>query len=218
MSTTHNHKARTKPKKTKQMRLTSAGVVRTAGVLEPIFPTRQTVLNCTYSIIQTSISGQTLVSSTTVPTYGAIYFTLNSIDQSAQLTSVFDQYRIDMVEVCFKPRITMPTTASQNTGLFSTVVDVDDNNTLTSVNAAYDYENCVSGKGSEEQRRTLVPHCALAAYSGAFTSYANVASPWIDANSPAVVHYGVKTAWTVTDAVYTTDVLVRYKITFRNVR
>jgi len=187
------------------------------GILQPVFPLRGSLSNHRYGVIQTTATPVTITSSAVATTYGNVNFILNLLDQYSSFTSVFDQYRIRMAEVAFRPR-TIPLLAATNTGLFATVLDFDDGNNLTTFAQAEDYENAMIGKGDEPQRRTLIPHAALAAYSGAFTSFANVQDMWIDAASSGVVHYGIKTAWTQTDVAYTTDITVRYWVEFRNVR
>jgi len=72
------------------------------------------------------------------------------------------------------------------------VIDYDDGTALTSANLASAYSNCVVLNPGESCERTFSPHMALAAYGGAFTSYANVSPQWIDAASTGVQHYGVK--------------------------
>lgn len=136
----------------------------------------------------------------------------------SSLTAVFDQYRIPLIEVCFRPRANFEYSASANTGQLITVIDLDDSVPLTTMGQAADYANALIGRGIDSQRRVFRPHCALAAYSGTFTSYANVASPWIDCTSSGVIHYGVKTAWSQTDSVYSVDFTVRILAEFRNVR
>jgi len=189
------------------------------AVRQPIFPLARTLNDQTYNIIQSAAAPVTVTSSSVAATFGTVNFILNLIDQVTQLTSIFDQYRIRMVEVAFHPRVSVsaPTVAA-NTGLFTTVIDVDDSAVLTTIGQAQDYSSAVTGRGIDSQRRTLVPHAAIAAYSGAFTSFANERSPWLDAASPGVIHYGMKTAWSITDVAYTIDISVRYWLEFRNVR
>lgn len=189
----------------------------TPGVLQPVFPLRGSLSNHAYPVIQTTATPVTITSSTLATTYGNVNFILNLLDQYTSFTAVFDQYRFRMVEVVFRPRV-IPVSAATNTGLLATVIDFDDSTNLASFAQAEDYENVMVGKGDESQRRTLIPHAALAAYSGVFTSFANVQNQWLDAASAGVIHYGIKTAWTATDVAYTTDITVRYWIEFRNVR
>jgi len=122
-----------------------------------------------------------------------------------------------MVEVTFMPTANM-NAGTGAFGYFTTVVDYDDATALTLPAQALDYSNALSGEGYQAQRRVFKPHVAIAAYSGAFTSFANEESPWIDNISSGVQHYGVKTAWTVTAALQHMDVNVRMWLQFRNVR
>jgi len=120
--------------------------------------------------------------------------------------------------VWFQPRISATTAASQNVGLFASVIDYDDAASPSSVQALLDYQNVVYASGTVGHYRRFKPHVAVAAYTGAFTGYSNVTSPWIDAASTTVAHYGVKTGWTVTDTAYSMDILVRLRTSWRNVR
>lgn len=182
-------------------------------------PLAATVNNRVYDVIQSTTVPGTITSSTTFQTYSAFFFKFTDVDQNASLGAVFDQYRVVMLEVTFLPRMTIESSGSANTGLFTSVIDYDDATALTHDYQAYDYENALTGRGLDPQKRTWRPHAAVAAYGGGvFTSFANEESPWIDAASGTVQHYGLKTAWTVTDAAYTIDVLTRVWLQFRNVR
>jgi len=207
------------PNHKKKLHAVKAGQLPEAGVLEPYFPLMSTVQNKIYPFIQTTATPVTITSSVVGTAFGTVNFILNLIDQYTTFTALFDQYRIRMVETCFRPRATQAlTTSASNPGTLCTVVDNDDSNALTTFAQAQDYENAITGTGLQSQTRTQVPHAAMAAYSGAFSSFANVASPWIDCTSPGVVHYGIKTAWTQTDVAYTIDITNRYWFEFRNVR
>jgi len=169
--------------------------------------------NKPYTIVQSVLFGTVLSPSATVPTFGAVGFTLNQIDQVSTLIALFDQYKIAFVEVWFTPQ----NTGSQGTE-YSTVLDFDDSNNLASYAAANDYQNCVTTTLNDGQYRCLVPHVAVAAYSGAFTSFANETAPWIDCSSSAVVHYGIKLAAVVATAATTVISRARFHVRFRNVR
>jgi hypothetical protein len=99
------------------------------------------------------------------------------------------------------------------------VIDYDDSTNLTSVAAAEAYSTCLVLSPGESCDRTFKPRIALAAYSGAFTSYANAPSMWIDAGSTGVQHFGVKTYVPGGAAGQTLlqswDVIVEYFIRFR---
>jgi hypothetical protein len=72
------------------------------------------------------------------------------------------------------------------------VVDYDDASALTSAAQARSFESCIIVPPGKECTRQFKPRIAMAAYSGTFTSFANVADQWIDSNSNSVAHYGVK--------------------------
>lgn len=154
--------------------------------------------------------------STTVATFTYVNFSLSQSNQASALTDLFDQYMIDGAEVWILPRYSLASN-SNNWGTLYSVIDVDDSNLLTSVAQANEYVSCVESEGTQGHYRHLVPHCALAAFSGAFTSYANVKHQWIDAASPNVQHYGIKVAASVTGIALVYDLRIRLSFRFRNV-
>lgn len=175
--------------------------------------------NTVHKIVQMYEVPGWITASNTVPVYQVANVVATSIDQISSLTALFDQYRIARVEFWVTPRNSQgSTTASANVGLFHSVIDFDDSTQLASVAAANDYTNVLIGTGLDGHYRTFVPHAAVAAYSGTFTSYANVEAPWIDAASTSVQHYGMKCAWTVCDAAYVMDLVVRVHSEWRNIR
>jgi len=177
-------------------------------------PTNNTIL----PIMQTYVHPNSpFTSSALSATFGGLAFMVSSLDQISSLTALFDQYRIIEIEVWIIPRTTNNTVTS-NTGLLATVVDYDDDTVLGTLGAALDYTNVVVGTGIEGHYRRFKPHAAMAAYSGAFSAFANVESPWIDAASTGVRHYGLKSVWTATDIAYNSDILVRLHTEWRNVR
>lgn len=186
-------------------------------VRDPAFPVDERIDNKPFNLVQSFETLAFCASSNVASTFTGTSFALSSLDQVVSLTAVFDQYRIRLIEVTLLPRLSN-SGGQTNTGVFTTVIDYDDATALTSIGQAMDYSNQVSSGGDMIQRRVFVPHVAIAAYSGAFTSFANRASPWIDSASTNVQHYGLKTAWTVTGAVNTYDAIIRMWVQFRNVR
>jgi len=153
-------------------------------------------------VVMTRKSSATLAALTQSSSVGAflqINFTFANSDQdSAAYASVFDQYRIVAAEVLLTPRITMATQVSPYpAGFLYTVLDYDDATALTSVQAAQNYASCIVTPVTEAVRRCVKPRIAVAAYSGAFTSFANMSDQWIDAASTGVIHYGIKCAMDV---------------------
>jgi hypothetical protein len=170
------------------------------------------IYRCVKTIPMTSIASNGATGVTT-----AQYFALSSVGDVSSLTNVFDQYRITLVEVLFVPR-NSNNTSSVNPGRLTTVIDYDDASGLGSEAEAFDYSNAITTSGFDQQRRVFVPHMAMAAYSGTFTSYANLSNQWIDCSSTTVQHYGIKAYWSLADGTYTTDILARLHLEFKNVR
>jgi hypothetical protein len=158
-------------------------------------------------------------SSTTVPVYSNTEWALVNFPNYTDLTTVFDQYRIVDAEYWLLPRTAFGASASSNYGLLTSCVDYDDSANLASVNDGLGHTNSVTTSGNQGHYHHFKPRFAMAAYSGAFTSYANMPSTtWIDCGSPSVKYYGVKTAITATDLVYTFDLLQKMVVEFRNKR
>lgn len=169
-----------------------------------------------HKIVEQYLVQTAITSSTTIPVLSGFNFTVNSISQIASLQNVFDQYRIDQVEVWLIPRFNNGNDVVSD--LFASVIDYDDNSPVSAFADLLDYSNAVVTCGQDGHYRSFRPHAAIAAYSGVFTSFANVEELWIDAASPSVQHYGVKTGITATDTVRAWDMIVRLHTSWRNVR
>ena len=156
--------------------------------------------------------------STSVPIYPAFNYTLDSLGQYASWTSIFDQYRIVQIEARFLPRGSSSLATPFNVGLITSVIDYDDSTALSSVATALDYANELTCEVGRPFLRTFKPKAAMALYGGAFSSFGNLASPWIDAASTAVQHYGLKMAVPTTNTAVQYDAVVKFWLQFRNVR
>jgi len=145
------------------------------------------------STITESSSGLTQTAVTN--TASSYLFSLADLDQAADFVSLFDQYRITAVRIMFEPisnavQLLDPTVTAP--GILYSVIDYDDANNLTSIAQARSFANCLEASPGKSVCRTFVPRMALAAYSGTFTSFANIAPHWIDTSNTGVQHYGVK--------------------------
>jgi hypothetical protein len=173
----------------------------------------------TETCIVRALANATLTAQPTANTAASYAFSISSANVG---TGFWDQYRIDAIRFVVQPQnnaiglVTNSTTAL--TPLYC-VIDYDDVTNLTSAAAAQSYSNCISLAPGESMERTFQPRIAVAAYSGAFTSYANMAPQWIDAASTGVNHYGVKVFIPGVTAAQTLlqswDVVVEYFISFR---
>jgi hypothetical protein len=157
------------------------------------FPVPQEqIFRCVQSLEQTGL----ITSSGTAAIIASLYVNAASLCASnyTSFAAVFDQYKIDMVEVWITPNINA-VTAGQfllQPNLYS-VLDYDDASSLANVNGATAYASCIRSEPYEKHRRCYRPRIAYAAYGGgAFTSYANQQAGWIDCASGSVSHYGIK--------------------------
>lgn len=130
------------------------------------------------------------VNSTTVPTPFSQNIQLSQLTGYADFIAAFDKYRILEVQAEFLPNTGGTVTTSS--AIISTVIDYDDDTNLAP-GSEYEYDSCYSVNSNVNFKRTFIPRCALAAYSGTFTSYGEAkAGQWIDCASPNVQHYALK--------------------------
>ncbi len=223
MSLSVSSKRSRRGRKNKAPRITGNEVVFQGSpvgprIVQPIFPLSTSFDNKVFNIIK-SVKLTDAVSSNVANTYTAYNFQLGDVGDNVSLGNIFDQYRIMMVELEFIPGSNSQTSAANNMGLFTTVLDYDDSSVLTSIASALDYSSAITTEGYERQRRVLVPKVAVAAYAGAFTAYAVQTQQWIDVASSTVQHYGCKTAWTPTSTNgVAISVIAKYWLQFRCTR
>ncbi len=121
------------------------------------------------------------------------YFTLAQLPANSSWSTIFDQYCIPVVVAQIRASENVATIAQGGPmPRIYTVLDHDDANTIT-VAQAKDYSSCKEQRLIDSVTRVIYPRVAIAAYSGAFTSFANQRS-WIDVASSTVQHYGMKTS------------------------
>jgi len=140
-------------------------------------------------------------------------FALSNFPGSSSLLSVFDQYRFEQIEVWVEN--TSPNSVAQFPNVV-TAVDLDDANLPTSLSQIEDHMGALFTLGPAGHYHRFKPHLAVAAYSGAFTSYANMPSQWIDSASSNVAHFGLK-AGSSTNATtaYQYSLTARAVVSFR---
>jgi hypothetical protein len=132
------------------------------------------------------------------PTAGAnltYYFQLSNLANATSFENVFDQYRIVAIRQTVRPdnnAVGLVTNSTTSLVDLYWVIDYDNTSNLGSTGAAISYDNCMILAPGESGSRTFCPRIAVAAYSGAFTSFANMQDSWIDSASPNVQHYGTK--------------------------
>lgn len=164
--------------------------------------------------IRVTITGTTVaafVTSAANPTYQATSFSLNNFGVASYL-GLFDQYRIDQIEVWITANQVNVNAAIPE---LATAVDLDDANTPTSFSIIQNKQGSITTGGEAGHYHRWKPHMAVALYGGAFTSYGNVVADWIDSASPAVEHYGLKLASTAATTVMSYALEYRAVVSFR---
>jgi len=155
----------------------------------------------------------------------AYYFALSSLDGATNFTSLFDQYRIDAVRVTIVPTqtaIQITATAANTFVSIYTAIDYDDQTAPANIATIREYDNVMAVPPATISVRVFQPRIAVAAYSGAFTSFANMGPQWLDAGSPNIQHYGLK-VWVPGGVAAQTGlqqwlVETEYYVSFRGVR
>jgi hypothetical protein len=154
-----------------------------------------------------------ITSGATPQFYGAP-FTLSNFANFSEYVSLFDQYRIDQIEVWLYPQVILQNGVSAE---IASAVDLDDANTPTSINNVVSKQGSILTGTACGHYHRWKPHMALGAYSGSvFTSFANETASWIDSASTGVQHYGLKVATsTTTGTAIPYDLNVRIVASFR---
>jgi len=166
---------------------------------------------------------ESVLSTTTVPAYYTPSFTLSLLDPDySSLAAVFDQYKVEVIEIILTPRITEATSnVTQPGGYLYSCIDYDDQTSLGSIAAIQAYANVVATRMVVPHRRCWKPRMAVATYAGSFGGFGNVAAGWVDTASTSVQFYGVKFACDTgpTGAgINTWDMQIRSRISFRSSR
>lgn len=178
-----------------------------------------------YRFFQTIDGPSAFTATTSTPGIYSIAPALSTIPgaQLAALQGVFDQYKIEEVEVWCEAQSQggSATPISQIGGKLYSVIDYDDAANLANVASALNYSNCIVTSFNQGHYRKWKPHIAMAAYSGStFTSYANFKPQWIDIASASVQHYGCKfiTDLSTSTSNVSWDIRVRIRVACRNIR
>jgi len=158
-----------------------------------------------------------MTTSATVPTFYGLSFNIASLDNFSSYALVFDQYRIDLIEVLVVPDVTENSVSSgvaSSTGLYSTVIDYDDATVPTTMTQLGGYASCQESTTTAQHYHRFKPMFATAVYSGTFTSFA-ASRGWIDCASPNVQHYGFKMGALAAGITQGINLVITYHVSFR---
>lgn len=87
-----------------------------------------------------------LTTTTTVTTVTSLAVVLNSFAGVSAYLALFDQYRIDLLEVWLEPRFSV-STVSANTGVLVTAIDLDDATAPASYTEVAEHQSSISSSG-----------------------------------------------------------------------
>lgn len=169
-------------------------------------------LTDTITVQMTSVNDPYITTSTITNVYTAANFTLNSFGGYTAYTALFDQYKIQEIEIWLEPSAN---NISSGFSLYATAIDLDDSVTPTTFASVADHQGALVTGGACGHYHRFVPHIAVASYAGTFTGFTNNPDQWIDSASPAVQHYGLKTALLTTAVAIGYNLTVRAKVSFR---
>lgn len=175
------------------------------GRLPPVLPatgqaiirgpgaSRDPYANCVYQVKQNYPDSYTAQG--TSDTKSAFSFTASALGNATNFANVFDQYRLDRIQMTFRPLnvatpLTNTATAGFIPGLIYVCIDYDDATAPGTVDQIRQYQN-TSSHLYDTFTLDFKPH---AAYTVGGSISGNVPSPWIDWATPAITHYGVKWA------------------------
>lgn len=132
-----------------------------------------------------------LVASNGTPTFGTYSFRLTSVPNSAELISLYDQYKINAVSLTFYPRMTQITSLINADNVANrrvlTAIDFTDGAPPASTDELREYENC-EVRSCLDTFSVYIDKPKFADASGALRT------GYISTSSPSTVHYGLKYA------------------------
>jgi len=155
----------------------------------------------------------------------AIGFQLNQLDQYTTYQALFDEYRLDRVEITFFPAYRANSVALAPTSLIPLIYivsDYDDSVLPTTISQLREYESCVIRDDSRAFTISIVPRTNISLASGATSGQSPSANLWVDMTQSNVPFYGIKIgiqgAPSGTTSLQEWQMSPRYYLSCRNVR
>jgi hypothetical protein len=142
-----------------------------------------------------------VIAQTNVNSFGGYQFQLADTEATT-IGQYFQQYRIALVEIWFRPVFRANAAADQAAfaaPLIYVAVDPNDVSSWGTIAAALSTDNVIVSSDEQTFCLAFEPSPLMAVYAGAttFTSYAHLDTPyWIDTADNSVRHYGIKYAVT----------------------
>lgn len=158
--------------------------------------------------------------------YGAMSFQLDQLPAYTEFASLFDQYRIEKIDLVFSTRLDPSSSSAAAQAWFPrlfTLVDNDDTTTPGGADELRQSARCQLAivKPDAFVKRSFAPKCLSTVYNTAVSSgYALSDSTWLDMATPSVPHYGLKYAVENLSTLNTQTILVEvsFHLAFRDSR
>lgn len=137
-------------------------------------------------------------------------------------TSLYDQYRINKVVMKFVPKFNVSDidaagTTGGNLAMVATCLDYDDDSIPGAFSDVLERQNAKLHR-SGIITRTLKPCVNFNVSTGITAGNSSRQSPWLDTQATAVPHFGVKIGITGVQVQQNYDIIVKYYLSFRQVR
>lgn len=152
-------------------------------------------------------------------------FTLSSLPNSSEFTSLYNQYRITQIDLIYEfSTHILPSSKAYPRLTFC--VDYNDASNPSAESELLQYETAEVfqfGQVKHTFKRSFKPRVALAAYQGTFSGYTTAPeSMWLNCDNTSIQYYGIK-EWvsnynTVLASGATLTVYARYYMDFKAVR
>ena len=138
----------------------------------------------------------TVVSTATGDSLSTVQFTLGDIPGASQLANVFDEYKIDKVDLIFVPDANSNNTISgskpMERSILYTAFDPNDSAPASTLNELIQYQNCSQTPYLEKYRRTVYPRMAVNSADEEGTITVAPIGNWARTSDTSVLWYGLK--------------------------
>jgi len=158
-----------------------------------------------------------ITTNSTTENFSALSFALSSVPGYTSWTQSFDAYRIIAAYVEFVPTGITPSANATLGFQFITAIDYDDVTPVPQT-GLLQYDSAMLVQSGMFHERRLVPRAAELLYQNpAVSGYGQATMRWIDADSPGVLHYGLKYSASISSSAQTIYTpLVTLVVNFRN--
>lgn len=195
---------------------------RTNNALTPSIPRIRPGNNHLLHSVQKWVDRGAITSTSGANGYYGFGFQFQDIPDYIQWASVFDQYKIDSVDIDIRPvtQASLPATAP-GYAIGWVAVDYDDNATPSTIASIQNYSNAMLLSPGRGLRLRIRPKLDVGIYnSGATNAGAVVGGLWLDMAYPAIQYHGLKIAINASTStnVNTWYLLARYSVSMRSSR